>query len=176
MTDVPAAPAADEPTRQHVVAIVFDKATRADEALLALTHVQLEGGIEMADAVIVAKSGAGRTFVRQTVDVTPGKAAVGGMWLGTFVGLLFGGPLGGAVVGAASGALYAKLVDIGLDDGWVKQMAEWIDPGTSALLLLLNDPNVRDEALRELSRFDGRVVSTDFPDEVRQALQDALEK
>lgn len=168
-------PTGDDPTRQHVVAILFDKRTRADEALLALTHLQLEGAIEMADAVVVAKASSGRTFVRQTVDPTPGKAAVGGMWLGTLVGLLFGGPLGGAAVGAASGAIYAKLVDIGLDDGWVKQMAEWIDPGTSAILLLLNDPVLREEALRELGRFEGKVVSTDFPDAVRAALQEALD-
>jgi uncharacterized membrane protein len=174
MTDAPP-PTGDEAPTQHVVAIVFDKPTRADEALLALTHLQLEGNIEMADAVVVAKSTEGRTFVRQTVDTTPGRAAIGGMWLGTLVGLLFGGPLGGAAVGAASGALYAKLVDIGLDDGWVKQMAEWIDPGTSALLLLLNDPALRAEALKELGRFEGKVVSTDLPDAVRAALEEALE-
>ena len=174
MTDAPL-PSGDEGPTQHVVAIVFDKPTRADEALLALTHLQLEGAIEMADAVVVAKAPGGRTFVRQTVDPTPGRAAVGGMWLGTLVGLLFGGPLGGAAVGAASGAIYAKLVDVGLDDGWVKQMAAWIDPGTSALLLLLNDPVLRDEALKELGRFEGKVVSTDLPDAVREALQDALD-
>src|SRR3954453_14624665 len=88
------------PPRQHVVAIVFDKPTRADEVLLALAHLQMEGGIEMDDAVVVAKTAEGKTHIRQTVDITPGKAAVGGLWLGTFVGLLFGGPLGGAAVGA----------------------------------------------------------------------------
>src|SRR4051794_13955099 len=174
MTDAPA-PTGDDPTRQHVLAIVFDKPTRADEVLLALAHLQLEGGIQMADAVVVAKTAEGRTHVRQTVDITPGKAAVGGLWLGTFVGLLFGGPLGGAAIGAAGGALYAKLVDVGLDDGWVKQMSKWIDPGTSALLLLVTDETLRADALRELGRYEGKVVSTDFPDSVRDALQEALD-
>ena len=181
MTDAPAPDASradpDEHAEphQHIVAILFDKPTRADEALLALIHVQQEGGIEISDAVIVAKTTEGRTVVRQTTDVTPGRAALGGAWLGTLVGLLFGGPLGGALAGAAGGALYAKLVDIGLDDDWVKQMSEWIDPGTSALLLLLNDPTVRDEALKELGRFEGKVVSTTFPDQVRHALEQALQ-
>jgi uncharacterized membrane protein len=178
VTDAPppdAGTADDAEKHQHVVAILFDKPTRADEALLALVHVQQEGGIEISDAVIVAKPDEGRTVIRQTTDVTPGRAALGGAWLGTLVGLLFGGPIGGALAGAAGGALYAKLVDIGLDDGWVKQMSEWIDPGTSALLLLLNDPVVRDEALKELGRFEGTVVSTTFPDQVRHALEHALE-
>jgi uncharacterized membrane protein len=174
--DVPTAPAErGSEGSQHVLAVVFgDKPTRADEALLSLAHVQQEGGIHMADAVVVAKTEDGKTHIRQTVDVTPGKAAMGGAWLGTLVGFLFGGPLGGAVAGAASGALYAKLVDIGLDDGWVKQMAQWLDPGTSALLLLVNDPSLREEAVRELARYDGRIVSTTFPDDVRRALEEEL--
>ena len=164
----------DDAEQQHILAVLFDKPTRADEALLALLHVQQEGGIELADAVVVAKTPEGRTIVRQTVDVTPGRGAITGAWFGTLIGLLFGGPLGGAVAGAASGALYGKLVDVGLDDDWVKQMADWIDPGTSALLLLVNDPVLRESALKELGRFDGEVITTTFSDEVRKTLQDAL--
>ena len=167
MTDV-------EPGEQHILAVLFDKPTRADEALLALLHVQQEGGIQLADAVVVAKTPEGRTIIRQTVDITPGRGALTGAWFGTLIGLLFGGPLGGAVAGAASGALYGKLVDVGLDDSWVKQMADWIDPGTSALLLLVNDPVVRADALTELGRFEGTVITTTFPDNVRKTLEDAL--
>jgi len=184
MTDTPSpdphpeAPAAeaklDPDAQQHIVAVVFDKATRADEALLAMIHVQQEGGVAMSDAVVVAKRADGHTSVRQTVDITPGRAAISVAWLGTLVGLLFGGPLGGALAGAAGGALYSRLVDVGLDDGWAKEMSQWLDPGTSALLLLLNDPVVRDEALRELARFEGRLVSTTFPDEVRRSIDQAL--
>jgi uncharacterized membrane protein len=166
----------EQPPEQNVLAVLFDKPTRADEALLAVIHLQQEGGIQLADAVVVAKNADGNTAIRQTVDVTPGRGAISGMWLGTLVGLLFGGPIGGAVAGAAGGALYGKLVDIGLDDKWVKQMADWIDPGTSALLLLVNDPVVREEAIRELGRFEGKVITTTFPDEVRRALEEALDQ
>ena len=159
---------------QHILGVLFDKSTRADEALLALLHLAQEGGIQLADAVVVAKTEAERTIVRQTVDVTPGRGALTGAWFGALVGLLFGGPLGGAVAGAAGGALYGKLVDVGLDDGWVKQMADWIDPGTSALLLLVNDPVLREDAVRELGRFDGTVITTTFPDNVRRTIEEAL--
>ena len=159
---------------QHILAVLFGKATRADEALLALLHVAQEGGIQLADAVVVAKTEAERTIVRQTVDVTPGRGALTGAWFGALVGFLFGGPIGGAVAGAAGGALYGRLVDVGLDDGWVKQMADWIDPGTSALLLLVNDPVLREGAIQELGRFDGTVITTTFPDNVRKTLEEAL--
>ena len=86
MTDTPSpdpqpeAPAADAKldadAQQHIVAVVFDKATRADEALLAMIHVQQEGGVAMSDAVVVAKRADGHTSVRQTVDITPGRAGL----------------------------------------------------------------------------------------------------
>jgi uncharacterized membrane protein len=160
----------------ELVAIVFDKSSRADEVLLNLAHLQQEGAIELADAVVVTKGDDGKTSIRQTVDVTPGKGAFAGGWWGLLVGTLFGGPIGaviGGVAGGASGALYGRLVDMGLDDNWVRQMADWIDPGTSALLLLVGDARL-DEVLGELRRFEGQVVTTTLPDEVRERLEEAL--
>lgn len=160
----------------ELVAIVFDKPTRADEVLLNLTHLQQEGAIKLADAVIVTKHEGGKTKVRQTMDLTPGKGALAGGWWGLLIGTIFGGPAMGLLVGAASsatGALYGRLVDLGLDDGWIRQMAEWIDPGSSALLLLVSDARL-DEVLAELRRFEGKVVTTTLPDEVRRRLEEAL--
>jgi uncharacterized membrane protein len=160
----------------ELVAIVFDKATRADEVLLNLSHLQQEGAITLADAVVVTKQDDGKAKVRQTVDLTPGKGAVAGGWWGLLLGTIFAGPVGGiiaGVAGGASGALYGRLVDIGLDDGWVRQMADWIDPGTSALLLLVQEARLH-EVLAELRRFEGRVVTTTLPDEVREQLEEAL--
>jgi uncharacterized membrane protein len=160
----------------ELVAIVFEKQTRAEEVLLNLAHLQQEGAIKLADAVIVTKDDEGKSKVRQTVDVTPGKGAFAGGWWGLLIGMIFAGPIGGVVAGVAggaSGALYGKLVDIGLDDGWIRQMADWIDPGTSALLLLVGEARL-DEVLAELRRFEGHLVTTTLPDEVRIRLEDAL--
>jgi uncharacterized membrane protein len=160
----------------ELVAIVFDKPTRAEEVLLNLAHLQQEGAIKLADAVVVTKSDEGKTKIRQTVDITPGKGALAGGWWGLLIGTIFGGPAMGILVGAASsasGALYGRLVDLGLDDGWIRQMAEWMDPHTSALLLLVSDARL-DQVLAELRRFEGRLVTTTLPDEVRLQLEDAL--
>src|SRR3546814_5969496 len=82
-------------------------------------------------------------------------------------GLLIGGPvfLGAAVGGAAAGALYGKLVDKGLQDDWVKDMAEWIAQSTYALLLLV-DAGFHPDVIDEMKRFDGigRVAVTTLPD------------
>ena len=158
----------------ELVAIVFDKPSRASEVLLNLAHLQQEGSIKLADAVIVSKGDDGKKQVQQTVDITATKGAVAGSWWGLLVGIIVGGPLGGVLGGAAVGALYGKLVDIGLDDGWVGDMADWIDEGTSALLLLVAEVQL-DHVLRELRRYEGKVVTTTFPDDVRDRIAEALQ-
>jgi uncharacterized membrane protein len=173
-TDVPAEAA---PDGQQILAIVLDKPTRANEVLLALGHLQGEGKVRMHDAVVVAKDAEGRTQIVETVDVTPAKGALAGGWWGLFGSLLVGGPAGIAVLlgGAAAGALYGKLVDRGLEDDWVKQMAAWIDPGTSALLLLVEEGFDR-QVIEELKRFEGtgEVAYSTLPAETRAEIESAL--
>lgn len=174
MTDAPPDPA---PDGQQILAIVLDKPTRANEVLLSLAHLQAEGKVRMHDAVIVAKDGEGRSQVVETIDVTPAKGALAGSWFGILGSFLIGGPAGLAVIlgGAAAGALYGKLVDRGLEDDWVKQMADWIDPGTSALLLLVDD-GFDPAVVEELGRFEGtgEVVFTTLPAAVKAEIEEAL--
>lgn len=162
---------------QEIVAIVLDKPTRAEQVLLALAHLQAEGKVQMHDAVILAKDEEGRARVVETVDVTPAKGALAGTWWGLLGSLLVGGPAGLAVMvgGAAAGALYGKLVDRGLEDEWVKQMAEWIDPDSSALLLLV-ESGFSPEVLEELRRFEGtgEVAYTTLPEGAKADIEAAL--
>ena len=162
---------------QEILAIVLDKPSRAEEVLLSLLHLQQEGKVTMHDAVIVAKDPEGHARIVETVDVTPAKGALAGSWWGMLAGLLVGGPafVVGAVGGAAAGALYGKLVDRGLEDDWVKGMADWLDPGTSALLLLVED-GVGPEVMAELERFEGtgQVAYTTLPEGVRAEIEAAL--
>ena len=179
MTDLPPASEAGEPRGHDILAVVLDKPSRASELLLALTNVAGEGKLKMHDAVIVAKADEGRIQIVETVDVTPAKGALAGTWWGMLAGLLIGGPvfLGAAIGGAAAGALYGKLVDKGLQDEWVKEMAAWIDPGTSALLLLVDsgfDPAV----IEEMKRFEGigRVAVSTLPEGAKAEIEAALGK
>lgn len=177
MTDLPTAPEPADESGQEILAVVLDKPSRASELLLVLANLAREGKLKIHDAVIVAKDAEGHTRIVETVDVTPLKGALSGTWWGMLGGLIIGGPvfLGAAIGGAAAGALYGKLVDKGLEDQWVKSMAVWIDPGTSALLLLIDsgfDPAV----LEELKRFEGigRIAGTTLPDGVKAEVEAAL--
>ena len=134
-------------------------------------HLQQEGALRLGDAVVIAKDDSGRARIIETMDVTAGTGALIGGWWGMLAGLLVG-PLAIAG-GVALGALYGKLVDKGLADDWIKQMSEWLDAGRSALLLLVTVDN-KAEVLHELGRYEGEVVSTDFPESVRRELEEAL--
>lgn len=173
MTDTPSGDQSLE-----ILAIVLDKPTRAEQVLLALAHLQGEGKLRMHDAVIVAKDAEGRSRTVQTVDLTPAKGAVAGGWFGLLASALIGGPVGLGVMlgGVAAGALYGKLVDRGLEDDWVAQMADWIDPDTSALLLLV-EAGIHPDVIEELRRFEGaaEVAYSTLPEGVRAELEAALE-
>ena len=173
-------PVTDElaPSGQHIIGMSFDKQSRADEVLLNLAHLAREGEILLADAVVVSKDEHEKVHVRQTVDTSPGKGAMSGSLWGLLLGTIFGGPVGAVVgvsVGAASGGLLGKLIDVGLDDNWARQVGDWLDPGTSALLILVSD-DVRPVVLHELSRFEGQVLYCTFPDAVRHELERALSR
>jgi len=173
----PAADAAAVPPNEgdHIIGMSFSKTTRAEEVLLALVHLQQEGQIALSDAVVVWKDQNEKVHIQQTVDPTPGRTALTGSIWGMLAGMLFATPvfLAAAAVGAGGGALLAKLIDLGLDDAWVKDVGRWLDPGTSALLLLVSD-GVRPAVLDELRRYEGDVLYCTFPDAVRVELEQAL--
>jgi uncharacterized membrane protein len=161
----------------QILVVALDKPGRASELLLALTNLANEGKVRMHDAVIVAKDDEGRSSTVQTVDVTPARGALAGAWWGMLGGLLIAGPvfLAGAIGGAAAGALYGKLVDRGLDDDWIKEMADWVEPGRSALLLLV-DAGFDDDVVTEIGRFEGigHVAYTTLPADTKAEIENAL--
>lgn len=159
----------------HIIGVSFDKVTRAEEVLLALLHLQQEGEIAMSDVVVVTKNDEGKVKIHQTVDPTPGRSAISGSLVGMVVGMLFATPvfLAAAAAGAGGAALMAKLVDLGLDDKWLKQVGQWLDPGTSAIVMLVS-ADVSPAVLKELGRYEGEVLYCTFPDAVKDELVAAL--
>jgi uncharacterized membrane protein len=168
---------AEENARKLVV-IDFDDAMRAQEFLLAATRLVKEGQLTLHDAVFVSRGTDGRSMVRETTDLTPGRGALGGAMWGVLIGTLLGGPIGALVGGAAAGgggALLGKLIDTGIKDHEVKQLRETVRPGTTALALLVS--NVSTAALQgELERFPGAtIMQSELPESALHVVRDALD-
>ena len=151
------ATSAAEGEQQTLVGISFADAFRAQEFLTAVTRLAAHERLRLRDAVIVSKDPSGKTVVRETTDLEPGRSALSGaLWAGLF-GLILGGPVGwvvGAGVGAGTGAVAAKVIDHGVSDEWVAWFRETVDADTTTLVLLVEQLD-REALVTELERFSG---------------------
>ncbi|WP_394846320.1 DUF1269 domain-containing protein [Pendulispora brunnea] len=162
---------------RSLVVLSFDSPLKAQEALLAATRLQTEGAIVLHDAVFVQKDQEGKVHVQETVDETPGDAALRSSLWGALIGTFFGGPVGtvlGGAVSAGVGALVAQFNDYGIPDAKVHELREAVKPGNTALALLVS--HIREDVLvSELSRFSGAtLVEASLPPDVTQAIRNAL--
>ena len=110
--------------------------------------------------------------LNQMINMTAAGAASGSMW-GMLIGVLFLNPLIGVAAGAASGALAGALTDVGINDPFMKKLAETIEPGSAALFVLVKEITT-DKVLAAIKGYGGVVLKTSFDETKEQALRDAL--
>ena len=156
-----------------LIAISFDSKEKAQQALERAGQMQKQHLLDLADAVIVTRDDSGKVRLQQSLNLTAAGAASGGMW-GTLVGLLFLNPLIGLAVGAASGALAGSLQDYGINDKFMKDMGNELQPGTSALFVLVRQ-STPDRVLPELRELGGKVFTTSLSRDDEQKLREALQ-
>ncbi|QEG33499.1 DUF1269 domain-containing protein [Bythopirellula goksoeyrii] len=155
-----------------LVVIGYDDAFKAEEVRLSLRKMQQDYLIALEDAVVAVKDAAGKVKLHQPVNLTGAGALGGGFW-GTLVGMIFLNPLLGLAVGASAGAISGALTDIGINDKFMKDLAETMKPETSALFVLVRDMTP-DKVLEELKGTGGKVLQTSLSHEDEDKLQTAL--
>ncbi len=158
----------------ELVVIGFDDEHKAFELRAALARMQKEYLIEMGDVVVVTKNEEGKVKLHQAVNLTAAGAVGGGFW-GMLIGMIFLNPLLGFAVGAGTGAISGALSDIGIDDNFIKELGETIQPGTSALFVLVRKATP-DKVLEQLKGFEGKVLKTSLTADEENELRAVLEK
>jgi uncharacterized membrane protein len=156
----------------ELVVVAYDDEETAEKVLDTLARLQKEYLIDLEDAVYVTKGADGRVKLHQSMNMTGAGAAGGALW-GGLIGLLFFMPLVGAAIGAGTGALGGKLSDIGVDDRFAKDLGQRLQPGTSAVLVLVRR-STPDKVLPELQQYGGQVLQTSLPHDAEQRLRAAL--
>lgn len=132
----------------------FSDADSAERATETLSSLQAQGLITVQDEAIVSwPEGRKKPKTVQEHHVVGAGALGGGFW-GLLFGLIFFIPLIGAAVGAAVGALSASMVDVGINDDFIRQVREEVTPGTSALFVLSSDA-VEDRVADAFKDFSG---------------------
>jgi len=79
----------------------------------------------------------------------------------------------GLVGGLAAGGIAGALKDYGLDDSFIKEVSQWVQPETSALFLLVKEAKA-DEVLEELRSHEASVLTTTLAPEQEKRLRQTL--
>ncbi|MBX3734621.1 MAG: DUF1269 domain-containing protein [Verrucomicrobiae bacterium] len=156
----------------QLIAVAYPNLHKAQEVRIALLKLQKEHLIDLEDAVVVTKDARGKIQLHQAVNLTAAGAVSGGFW-GTLIGLIFLNPIFGAAVGASFGAISGALTDVGVDDKMMKELAAKLDPGTSALFVLVRSVTA-DKVLPEIQPFGGTILQSSLSHEDEARLQAAL--
>ncbi len=157
----------------ELIVIGFDDEFKAEEVRLAMFKLQKEYLIDLEDAVAVVKNQKGKIKLHQIHSLTTAGAVGGGFW-GLLIGAIFLNPLLGTAIGAGAGAVTGALGDMGISDDFMKQLAETLKPGTSALFILVRKATP-DKVLYEIKGFGGKVLNTSLSHEDEAKLQAALD-
>jgi uncharacterized membrane protein len=152
----------------------FDSSGGARAVLSTLEDLQRQQLITVQDAAIVQWPSDKRKPRTEQLHNMTGAGALSGAFWGMLFGLLFLVPLLGMAVGAAMGALSGSLVDVGIDDDFIKQVREEITPGTSALFLLTSNA-VQDRVAEALHGTEMELIATNLSAENEQKLREAFE-
>jgi uncharacterized membrane protein len=155
-----------------LVVITFDRRDDAAAALAAMRTMEREGQVKLTDSAVVVKDADGTVDIWNEASSGAETGAVVGGAIGLLTTFMF--PVVGAVAGAAAGAwVGSKFGGGSVDGGFVKDVGEGLQPGKSALFLMVAGADAA--AFRAaLEPFEGRVYQTTLSEDFRQTLEAAL--
>jgi uncharacterized membrane protein len=155
-----------------LIAIGYPDEATADEAAAEARRLAQDLIIQ-PDAIAVIVRDKEGNYHTHTSHHLVGGGATWGMFWGLLFGLLFFIPVLGMAVGAGMGALMGKITKTGVDKQFQDQVRGMIQPGTSALFLMV-EKVTPDKAVEAMRKYGGTVIKTSLSKEQEQELQDAL--
>jgi uncharacterized membrane protein len=157
----------------NLIAIAYPDVDTAQQVMTTLGELQVERSIQLEDAVIVTREEGGKVKLHQARS-TAGAGAMGGALWGGLIGLLFLAPVLGMVVGAGSGALTGKLTDVGVNDSFLKELGEKLEPGMAAVIVLVSR-STPDKVIPAVRDYGGTVLQSSLDNEAEARLREALQ-
>jgi uncharacterized membrane protein len=158
----------------ELIVVGFKDEHKAEEVRTELLRLQKEHLVALEDAAVAIKKPDGQVKIKQVYNLTASGALSGGFW-GLLLGTLLFAPLTGLVAGAAAGAISGALTDIGVDDNFIKELTNTLEPGSSALFVLVRKVTP-DKVLEDLRKYEGKVLRTSLTKDDEAKLQEALAK
>jgi uncharacterized membrane protein len=156
----------------NLIVTAFGNENGAAETLKEVENLQKENLITVQDAATAIRYQSGKVKVKQAANLA-GAGALGGAFWGLLFGLLFFVPFLGMAVGAATGALFGKASDFGINDDFIREVSNSVQPGNSALFLLV-DKAQADKVVERLKPYGGKIIHTSLSKEEETRLKEAF--
>ncbi len=153
-----------------LIVLAFDSENGAIQMRDKLLSLQKQHLISLADAAAVIRKSDGKVKVKQLYSLV-GAGALGGAFWGMLIGLIFWMPWLGLAIGAASGALGGHFSDIGVDDKFIKEVGNTIEPGHSALFLLIVSVTA-DKVMDAIGDVNATIIQTSLSNEAEAKLRE----
>ena len=154
-----------------VTVLKFSESDGAENALSEIQSLQKEHVIKVLDAAIVSwPRGKKSPKTRQLVDLVS-VGALGGMFWGLLLGVIFLTPLFGMAIGVAFGALGGAFRDYGINDDFITRVRSSVTEGTSALFLMTSDA-VLDRVSERMKNFKFEIIATNLSKEQEDQLRE----
>ena len=155
-----------------LLAIAYPDAETAEQVRTELSQATKEQLVQLEDAVVVEHGQDGKIKLHQAMSTTGAGAAGGALW-GGLIGLIFLAPVIGMAIGAASGALRGKFTDVGVNDDFLKQLGDKLEPGGAALIAL-GRSDAPDKLLERLRPYGGHVIQTSLDTDAEERIRAGL--
>ena len=142
----------------------FNDAHTAFLARAALARLQSELSLPGYDLAVVARTEGGQVTLQEAVDLGDERNMYPSFWK-TLVSLIFAH---GPSTGESDDARSAKLASIGIDGTFRSRIAEQLQCESSALLVLVTGPAIRDRVLGVLRGFQGEIMRAELAGDDRE--------
>ncbi|MDH6112443.1 putative membrane protein [Kitasatospora sp. MAP12-15] len=156
----------------NLFAISYPNLSTAQQVRDEAIALQKQKLMDLEDVVVVERRDDGKIKLHQAGSTTGLAAASGALW-GGVIGLLFFMPFLGAAIGGATGAAVGAATDIGVDDNFMRQIAEKLQPGSAAVFLLVRSATA-DKVVPALAGYGGEILQTSLSREADEHLREAI--
>jgi uncharacterized membrane protein len=156
----------------NLVAVDYPDETTASEVAQTLIELQKERSIQLDDLVVAHRKHDGKIKLKQSFSPAGTGAAGGALW-GGLIGLIFFMPLLGMAIGGATGAATGAMTDVGVDDKFMKELGDKLQPGGAAVFVLVRE-STPDKVLPRISQYGGEVIHSSLSEHAEETLQEAL--
>ncbi len=152
----------------------YDDTAAASEDYEALRSGQDAGGYEIVGAVVLVRGEDGKVQVKEHGAHSVGHGAAWGAGAGVVVGLFAPPLLAATAVGAGIGAILGKIKKGRDEKKFGVDVEEYLAPGTSAVVAVVDDKwadRVEKAALQRSDKRISKAIDSDDYEKLREALE-----